>query len=163
MRLDEMMSRNPVIVDPDERIVEAARAMRARHASSALVASDGRIVGILTERDLAHKLVAEGIQFDGATVRDFMTPDPLTAGPTLGTWEALSLMTVKGVRHLPVCDDGRPLGIVSIEDLAYTPGAHRLLEGFDEATRARVADILLWCAEQVGLRRDQFPMLAGLD
>jgi signal-transduction protein with cAMP-binding, CBS, and nucleotidyltransferase domain len=78
-------------------------------------------------------------------------------------WEALSLMTVKGIRHLPVCDEGRPLGIVSIDDLAYTPGAHRLLEGMDEATRARVADILLWCAEQVGLRREQFPVLAGLD
>lgn len=163
MRLDEVLDRNPVIVDPDEKIVEAARAMRVRRASSALVARDGRLIGILTERDLASKIVAQGISLDGAFVGDFMTPNPVTAPPGLGTWEALSLMTVKGIRHLPVCEGSTPLGVVSVDDLASGAGAGRLLDGFDEAQRARVAEILLWCAEQIGLRRERFPVPAGLD
>lgn len=166
MRLDEIMSGNPLIVEPEEKIVEVARAMRTRRTSSALVAHEGKLEGIVTERDFAHKVVAEGLSPEGAVARDLMTPDPVTAPPRISPWEALSLMTVKGVRHLPVCDDGKPVGVLSLDELASTGGSastHRLLDGMDEATRARVLEILVWCAEQVGLRRSDYPMLAGLD
>lgn len=164
MRLEQLMSRNPVIVDPDEKVVEAARTMRTRHTSSALVAQDGRLVGILTERDFAHKVVAEGVSPDGVLVGQLMTPDPITASPDRTVSEAMSLMTVKGIRHLPVCEEGRPVGVVSIRDLATATGSgrvHDLLSGLDDPTRARLAEILLWCAERVGLRREEIPFLLG--
>ena len=165
MRLDDVMTRNPVVAHGDDKVIDVAQKMRGRRASSALVQEEGRLVGILTEKDLVQKIVAEGLTPDGITVAEVMTRDPITAPPERDCWVALSLMNVKGVRHLPVCTDGKPVGIVSMNDLVGLQGSARvytLIEGLDEPTRARLAEILLWCAERVGLRREEIPVLPGL-
>jgi CBS domain-containing protein len=165
MRLDDVMIRNPVMAHGDDKVVDVAQKMRKRRASSALVEEDGKLIGILTEKDLAQKIVAEGLSADGITVSEVMTADPISAPPERDCWAALSLMNVKGVRHLPVCIDGAAIGIVTLNDLSTLAGSarvHTLLEGLDEPTRARLAEILLWSAERVGLRREEIPVLPGL-
>lgn len=167
MRLDQLMSRDPVTVQPQEKVVEAARLMRTRHVSAALVVENDTLLGIITERDLSQKLVAEGLSPDGVFVSDLMTPNPVTASPETPVWDALSKMTVRGIRHLPVCEAGRPLGVVSLRDLAAV-GAdggriQTLLEGLDEPTRARVAEMLLWAIDRFGLRREDFSTLLPLE
>jgi CBS domain-containing protein len=166
MRLDEVMTTNPLTAHPDDKVVDVARAMRSRRASSALVERDDELVGIVTERDLAQKVVAEGLAPDTMLVSEIMTSQPVTASPERDCWEALSMMTVKGIRHLPVARNGKPIGLVSIHDLSALQGSarvHTLLEGLDESTRARLSEILLWCAERLGLRREEIPYLPGLD
>lgn len=165
MRLDDVMTRNPVMVHGDDKVVDVAQRMRDRRTSSALVEENGKLVGILTEKDLSQKIVAEGLSPDGITVTEVMTPDPITAPPERDCWAALSLMNVKGIRHLPVSTDGVAVGIVTLNDLSALAGSarvHTLLECLDEPTRARLAEILLWCADRVGLRREEIPVLPGL-
>lgn len=165
MRLEQIMSRGLVAVDPEDKVVDAARAMRERRVSAALVVRGGALVGIVTERDLAHKLVAEGLSPEGLLVRELMTPDPVTATPETSAWEAMSRMTVKGIRHLPVCEGDRPVGIVSIRDLASATAdvarVQELVADLDERSRARLAEILLWVVDRVGLRREEVSLLPG--
>lgn len=165
MRLEQIMSRGLVAVDPEDKVVDAARAMRERRVSAALVVRGGALVGIVTERDLAHKLVAEGLSPEGLLVRELMTPDPVTATPETSAWGAMSRMTVKGIRHLPVCEGDRPVGIVSIRDLASATAdvarVQELVADLDERSRARLAEILLWVVDRVGLRREEVSLLPG--
>lgn len=167
MRLDQVMTHDPVTVHPDEKVVEAARLMKTRHVSAALVVRGDSLTGIITERDLSQKLVAEGLSPDGVFVRDLMTPDPVTASPDTPAWDAVGRMTVRGIRHLPVCESGRPVGIVSLRDLASIGSdggrLQTLLAGLDEPTRARIAEILLWAIDRFGLRREDFSALIPLD
>lgn len=161
MRLDEVMNRNPVVIHPQDKVIEAARQMRDRRSSAALVVEDGVLVGIVTERDFAYKLVAEGRSPDAFLVSELMTATPVTTTPAATVWEAASRMTVKGIRHLPVCEGDRPVGLVSSDDLAVAGGpsdhARRLLSDLDERSRARVAEVLVWALERLGLRSDAEP------
>lgn len=167
MRLEQVMHSDPVIVHPADKIVDAAQAMRSGRTSAALVVEQERLAGIITERDLAQKIVAEGFSPDGVFVGDVMTRDPITATPETSAWDALGKMTVRGIRHLPVCADDRPVGIVSLRDLAAVGSdagrIQTMLAGLDEPTRARLAEILLWAVDRVGLRREDFSTLMPFD
>ena len=96
---------------------EAARLMAARNIRSVLVtARDGRLEGILTERDILCRIVAPGRDPDHTRLHEVMTKDPDTIGPNAPAIEALRRMRDGGYRHLPVVDGGRLVGIVSRRD-----------------------------------------------
>ena len=96
---------------------EAARLMAARNIGSVLVtARDGRLEGILTERDILCRIVAPGRDPDGTRLQEVMTKNPDTIGPDEPAIEALRRMRDGGYRHLPVVDGGRLVGIVSRRD-----------------------------------------------
>ena len=96
---------------------EAARLMAARNIGSVLVtARDGRLEGILTERDILCRVVAPGRDPDHTRLHEVMTKDPDTIGPHAPAIEALRRMRDGGYRHLPVVDGGRLGGIVSRRD-----------------------------------------------
>ncbi len=96
---------------------EAARLMAARRIGSVLVtAHDGRLEGILTERDILCRVVAPGRDPDRTRLHEVMTKDPDTIGPNAPAIEALRRMRDGGYRHLPVLDGGRLVGIVSHRD-----------------------------------------------
>ena len=116
----EIMTRELVTVDPSIILTEAARAMSAARAGSALVLQDGSIIGILTERDILRAL-AESSKADIARVSSvsiWMTRDPLTVGPDTSVGEALDRMLSGGFRHLPVMEGDAVIGVVSMRDLA---------------------------------------------
>ena len=110
-----IMSRDVLAVEPDIRLQEAATRMVARSVGAVLVLEEGRLAGILTERDVL-KAVAAG-RAEQAVVRDWMTVDPEVIGPEEPTDHAATLMIHGGFRHLPVVEAGELVGIVSVRDL----------------------------------------------
>jgi CBS domain-containing protein len=111
----EHMSTDLLTVEPELRLVEAARRMESRHVGAVLVLDHGRLAGILTERDLL-RAVASGLEPD-AVVADWMTAHPETIAPDDSTQHAAVLMIHGGFRHLPVVEGGNVVGILSIRDL----------------------------------------------
>jgi CBS domain-containing protein len=109
------MSRDLLTIDPEERVAEAARQMVGRGVGAVLVMDGDKLEGILTERDVL-KAVAAGLAED-ARVREWMTRHPETIEASEATGQAAALMIHGGFRHLPVVDDGKIAGIVSIRDL----------------------------------------------
>jgi CBS domain-containing protein len=111
----EHMSRNLLSVEPGEMITEVAQRMVERNLGAVLVLDGGRLVGIMTERDLM-RAVARGLPA-GAVVAEYMTNDPETIEPDDTTQHAAVLMIHGGFRHLPVVERDDVVGILSIRDL----------------------------------------------
>jgi CBS domain-containing protein len=114
--LGEVMSREVIGVAPEDTLGEAAERMAGNDVGSAAVLEHGRLIGILTERDIL-KAVAGRVHSSEARVREWMTPDPVTAEEETPAAEALETMMEHGFRHLPVVDGERTIGIVSIRDV----------------------------------------------
>ncbi len=114
-----LITRSLVSVRPDSTVREAARLMRENRVGSVVVLDEaGRLAGILTERDIAYRVVAEGRSYD-TLVGEVMTRDVITIREDATIAEAARLMIGLGVRHLPVVDvNGRVIGVVSLRDLA---------------------------------------------
>ncbi|MGI5471706.1 CBS domain-containing protein [Streptomyces sp. CA-132043] len=114
----EVMTPAVTTVHPDASLVEAAQLMRAHDIGDVLVAEDGKLVGVVTDRDIVLRAVANGVDPLGVPCLAVCTPEPVTVGPEEPVSAAVSLLRRKAVRRLPVVRDGAPVGIVSIGDLA---------------------------------------------
>jgi CBS domain-containing protein len=117
--LAEVMARDVITIEPEDTIGHAAEKM-VQFGVSAIVVSDSPfspLIGIVTERDLT-RAVAGRVHTSEARVREWMTPDPKTVGESTDPVEAVQIMIDGGFRHLPVVENGRAVGIVSIRDLA---------------------------------------------
>jgi CBS domain-containing protein len=104
-------------VEPKTKLADVARKMRTGDSDSVAVMDEGRLVGIITERDLV-RAIADGVNPNQATAGVIMTPDPATVSAD----EDVSVVAVKmislGIRHLPVVnDEGKPVGLVSARNL----------------------------------------------
>ncbi|MGF1758249.1 DUF294 nucleotidyltransferase-like domain-containing protein [Photobacterium sagamiensis] len=104
------------IVQSDWTIQQAAREMRVRHRSSAIVMDDDKLVGIVTDRDMTKRVVAEGVDHQ-LPVIDIMSPSPYTVGPHDIVLTAVALMMQHNIRNVPVVADGKVIGILSATDL----------------------------------------------
>jgi CBS domain-containing protein len=104
-------------VDPAATAFEAAQLMAQKKIGGLLVVDGGQIIGIVTERDYAHKLVPMGRTPKDTAVRDIMSSPVMYVRPQHTSGECMALMTENRLRHLPVVDDGRLVGLVSIGDL----------------------------------------------
>lgn len=114
--LRDVMSRDPEDIAPDASVAEAAALMVRGRFGSVLVRVGGSLTGILTERDVL-RAAGGGGDLHRERVRDWMTPDPITAPPSQDTEDAVATMMSQGFRHLPVVDDDEVVGIVSLRDL----------------------------------------------
>ena len=113
---DFMTSEDVLTISADTTLGQAARRMRTRNVGAAVVVEDERIVGIFTERDLL-RAIADSRHPDQATVRTYMTPNPVTLPPSHSPSEAAQIMSERRFRHIPVVEGGRLVGVVSIRDL----------------------------------------------
>ena len=110
--------RTPVTVPPEMPIQEAMRAMLERNIGALLVEDTaGKLIGILSERDLLLKVAGELAPGEERPVSDFMTPNPETIVTTDTLAFALHKMDSGGYRHLPVLKDGKAVGVVSVRDM----------------------------------------------
>ncbi len=117
MKVSDLPPGRLLSVTPQTRLADVARAMRLEDSDSAAVMEGGRLVGIITERDLV-RAIAEGVNPTQATAEVIMTPNPTTVnGDEDVSVVALKMMRL-GIRHLPVVDDdGKPVGLVSARNL----------------------------------------------
>lgn len=103
---------------PDDSVSSAIDLMTDRKIGAVLIAEEGRLAGIFTERDVLHRLVKAKKDLVNTPLRDVMTADPLCVQPDAPALAALQIMSEKGFRHLPVVTaEGKIVGIVSIRDL----------------------------------------------
>lgn len=103
-------------VSPSSTVLDALRLMAERNVGAALVVEHNRLVGIVTERDYARKVALAGKRSSDTEVRDVMTSQVITIDPTWTAEQCLALMDEKQIRHLPVLEGERLVGVVSIRD-----------------------------------------------
>jgi len=113
--LDELGVGEPAIVDADLALTSAIARMHEIPTDCLLVTDGGRLVGIFTERDAVVK--AAGMKLEAFDVRDFMTRDPVVLRHDETIAVAINKMAVGGFRHIPIVDDGRPIGVVAARDV----------------------------------------------
>ena len=112
------MTRDPRTVNADDPIVEAARIMRDSDIGDVIVLQGGEVGGILTDRDIVVRGVADGRDGESTTVGDVCTTGIEAIEPSASVDDALSRMREADIRRLPVVQDGQPVGIISLGDLA---------------------------------------------
>ncbi|MEU7278281.1 CBS domain-containing protein [Streptomyces sp. NPDC045431] len=121
----DVMTPGVATVRPDASLVEAAQVMRAQDIGDVLVAEGDRVLGMVTDRDIAVRAVADGADPLTVSAQSVCTPDPVCVTPEDHVADAVELMRRHAVRRLPVVEDGRPLGMVALGDLAVArdPGS----------------------------------------
>lgn len=107
---------NPVIAPASTTVREAARLMKQHNIGALMVVEDEKLVGVFTERDALFRVVAEGLEVGQTDLAAVMTRNPQTIAPDDGFTSALQMMHDGGYRHLPVVEEGRVVGIVSVRD-----------------------------------------------
>jgi CBS domain-containing protein len=134
----ELMTADPVVLDASATVSDAARAMKARGGGDVLVRSDGKLCGIVTDRDLVIRAFAGDPQ--GAarrTLGEICTRDIAAVAPDAEVDEAIRLMREKAVRRIPVIEGDRPLGIVTLGDLAIARDRESALADISAAPPTR--------------------------
>lgn len=104
-------------VDPDDTVLDALKVMADHNIGAVLVTAGGGLVGILSERDYARKMVLHGKASHDTTVREVMTTEVVSVSVDWTCDQCMAVMTDKRVRHLPVVDQGRLVGVISIGDV----------------------------------------------
>jgi CBS domain-containing protein len=114
----DVMTFGVAAVRPESSIMEVAQLMRDQDIGDVLVAEGDRVVGVITDRDIAVRAVADGKDPQSVSAVSIAAAEPVTVSPHDTVEEAVTLMRDNAVRRLPVIDEGRPVGIVSLGDLA---------------------------------------------
>lgn len=115
----DVMTPNPCAISPSASVLDAAQVMRGNDIGDVIVLEDDRLFGILTDRDIVVRVLAEGGDPETTPVGEICSRELTTIEPTASVGEAVRLMREKAIRRLPVVDDeGFVMGIVSIGDVA---------------------------------------------
>jgi CBS domain-containing protein len=130
----DTMTGNPRSIDASASVVEAAQLMREGHIGSLPITHDGQLVGMITDRDITTRVVADAADHRTAPVGDVSSRDLITVEPDRDLDEALQLMAAHQVRRLPVVENGRLVGIVAQADVALTENEKtgKLVEAISE-------------------------------
>ena len=104
-------------IDPNDSVFNAVTEMSIKDVGGLLVLEDDKIVGIITERDYTRNVILKGKTSPETPVRDIMSGNVICATPEQSIFECLEIMTEKRIRHLPVVNNDRLVGMVSIGDL----------------------------------------------
>lgn len=113
---DIVKNQTPVTAPPSMMVRMAATIMKERHVGAMMVVDQGQLVGVFTERDALNRVVAEGRDAMTTTLAEVMTHAPQTLGPDAAFSSALELMHDNRFRQVPVVENGRPIGIISVRD-----------------------------------------------
>jgi len=109
--------RNVYSISADASVFDALKMMADHNIASLVVLEDGKLIGIITERLYARGIILKGRTSQGTLVREIMSTRVIYARPDQSVQECMAVMTARGVRHLPVLEDERLVGIVSIGDM----------------------------------------------
>ena len=106
-----------VTVKPEDTVLEAIKVLAREDIGAAAVIADGKLVGIFSERDYTRKVILLGRHSESTRIEEIMTRNVICVNPRTKTRDCMALMSEKNIRHLPVVDDGRVVGMVSIRDI----------------------------------------------
>jgi CBS domain-containing protein len=118
-KIRDVMSSNLVTVGMDQTVIDASKAMRDNDVGDVIVVEGDQLLGILTDRDIVVRVLAEG-KSPNAPASEIATTDLTTLSPDDDAVEAVERMRGEAIRRVPVVEDGRPVGIVSLGDLAQS-------------------------------------------
>ncbi len=117
MRVSEKMTKDPVTVKSSATAKEAAEKMRKENIGTVLVEENGRLKGIVTDRQIATKVVAAGKDPSKTRVSEFMTENPVTGSPDMEMEEVTKIIGENGYRRVPIVENERLVGIISAADI----------------------------------------------
>ena len=123
----DVMSANPITMPVASTVSEAARTMREANIGDIIVLEGDQLYGIVTDRDIVVRIIAEGRDPETATLGDICSREMTTLSPTDIVEDAVWLMRDKAIRRVPVIENGTPIGIVSLGDLAVSQDLHSTL------------------------------------
>ena len=138
MKAQDIMTKNPSTVTPDTRVQDAARLMKSEDVGIIpVVVSQGskKLVGVITDRDIAIRVVADGSASSNSSVRDIMTSNITTSAPGDSVKDVMELMGREQVRRIPIVDKGQLVGIIAQADIvreADDKRAERTVEKISE-------------------------------
>jgi CBS domain-containing protein len=148
-RITTIMSINPACIDVTAKVQQAAQLMQERRVSSVLVVDSQGLAGILTDRDLRNRVLAQGL--DGQTcTAEVMTIKPQIIGPNALIFEAMLLMSEHNIHHLPVIDNGQIKGVITSTDILRAQSSQPLLL-IGEIDRQETIDKLIHVSKQIPL------------
>jgi CBS domain-containing protein len=132
MKIRDVMTPNPRTVSPNDTVQSVAQVMRAEDTGAVPVVENGRVLAMVTDRDIVVRVVADGGSLSGA-VRGIGSPDVVTVSPDMSTKDAEALMGDRQIRRLVVVENEQLVGIVSLGDLAVKGGHdHRVGETLEQ-------------------------------
>ena len=131
-KLQDVMSTAPVTLPATATVAEAAKKMRDDDIGDVIVMDGGRVFGIVTDRDIVLRVIAED-RDPSTSIRDICTIDLVTMSPDDDVKKAIEVMSERAIRRIPVCQDGNPIGVVSIGDLAIESHGERALADISAA------------------------------
>lgn len=134
-KVRDVMTANPVALEDEASVVEAAKAMRDGDFGSIIVlkSQGGPVCGVVTDRDIAVRVVAEGVDPKEVRLADICDADVTTVGPDEPADKVAELMRKKAIRRVPVVEGGRLVGVVSLGDLAKKMDEGRALADISSA------------------------------
>jgi CBS domain-containing protein len=106
-----------ITVRPEQSVLDAIKVLAQENVGAAIVMAGDRLAGIFSERDYTRKVILKGRSSDTTRVEEIMTANVIVVSPRTKARECMALMTEKNIRHLPVVDEGRVIGMVSIRDI----------------------------------------------
>jgi signal-transduction protein with cAMP-binding, CBS, and nucleotidyltransferase domain len=118
MKVDEVMTKNLVTVSVASMAADAAKKMLSENVGTVLVTDKGQLKGIVTDRQIAARVIGAGKDASKVKVGDFMTKNPVTCSPEMGICEATRIIGENRYRRIPVIERQKPVGIISIADIA---------------------------------------------
>ena len=117
LKVIDAMTKKPVTVSPDSSIHETALKMKKEHLGSVLVEEKGKLIGILSEQDLVYKIIAQNKNPKKTPVRDIMIKDVISINPDKDITDAMLKMSKLNVRRLPVIEDDKLVGVLTLKDI----------------------------------------------
>lgn len=144
MNVNEIMTKNPETAQIDDTLIDVASSMRDINVGFMPVMDGDRLVGVVTDRDIVVRAVADNMDIENTSIADIMSTDLQTVSPDMDINEASSIMEDFQIRRLPVVDEnGMLLGVVSLGDIAVRTQniekAGEILEVVSEPSRPEIA------------------------
>ena len=121
LKVKEIMSKEIASLNSEDSVQRAAQLMKQYDVGSLPVCCQGKIAGILTDRDIALRSIAEGQDSKQQKVKDIMSPDPAVGDPEMDVHDAARLMSQKQIRRLPIVENNSLVGVVALGDISVEP------------------------------------------
>ena len=121
MKVKDIMTKDIVYINPNATVTEAAQLMQKHNIGSVPVCEQNKLIGIVTDRDIVVRNIANGMNPNNTKVRDVMTSQVASATPDMDVSDAASIMSQKQIRRMPVIESNNLVGIVSLGDMATNP------------------------------------------